>query len=328
MSKDATPLLPYIIRRILQGIPLFFGVIVLNFTIIHLAPGNPVHMMAGELGATPEYIDMLTQYYGLDKPLHVQLFIYLSKILQGDFGYSMYQLRPVTEVILDAIPTTLLLVGTAIIMSSILGIILGVISSLKQYSIIDNIITVLSLTGWSIPIFWLGQMLIIIFSIQFNLFPAQGMMSLRTELHGVAKYIDILWHLILPSTSLGAFYLALIVRITRGSMLEVLREDFITMARSVGLSEKTVIFSHALKNALLPVVTVIFMRIGFIFTGALLTETVFSWPGIGGLTYSAMMARDYPTMMGVFILVSVTVITINLLTDIVYAIIDPRIRMQ
>lgn len=213
-------------------------------------------------------------------------------------------------------------------MSSILGIILGVISSLKQYSIIDNIITIFSLTGWSIPIFWFGQMLIIVFSIQLNMFPAQGMMSLRTELHGVAKYLDILWHLILPSTSLGAFYLALIVRMTRGSMLEVLREDFITMARSVGLSEKTVIFSHALKNALLPVITVIFMRIGFIFTGALLTETVFSWPGIGGLTYSAMMARDYPTMMGVFILVSITVITINLLTDITYAIIDPRIRMQ
>jgi peptide/nickel transport system permease protein len=315
----------YVVRRILEAFPLIFGVIFLTFMIIHIAPGDPVFILAGE-GASPEYIDRVREYLGMNKSLLEQFFMYMGAVLRGDLGYSFMFRQPVLQLVLQRIPATLLLMGAAIAISSTVGVILGVFSSKRPYSLQDSLTTSISLFGYSLPVFWLAQILLLIFAITLGWFPTHGMFSAREELTEIENVLDVVHHLTLPALALAMSNLALITRLTRASMLEVLRQDFITSAWAKGLDEKSVLYRHAFRNALLPVVTMLGLNVGMMLTGAVLTETVFGWPGLGRLMYEAINTRDYPVLMGNFIIVSVSVVSVNLVTDLVYALLDPRIR--
>jgi peptide/nickel transport system permease protein len=327
VTRELNSLLRYIVRRFLQAIPLILGIIIINFSLIHLAPGDPIITLVGESQVSPEYIASVKREYGLDRPLPTQLLYYLLGVLRGNFGYSYSFKQSVLGVILERVPATVLLMLVAIIYSTILGVVFGVISSKRQYSRTDQFFTLLSLVGYSLPVFWLGQILLITLSLNFSLFPAQGMQSLREPLTGFAYWLDLLHHLVLPAFALGLSYLAINTRFTRASMIEVMSEDYIRSARAKGLSEGTVTYKHALRNALLPLVTMTGLNFGFLLTGAVLTETVFAWPGLGRLMYDSIYTRDYPVLMGMFILISVGVILANLITDILYSVLDPRIRL-
>ena len=320
-------LLTYILRRLLQAVPLILGIVVVNFCLIHLAPGDPIVTLAGESQASPEYLAEVRKLYGLDEPLPIQLLRYVSSILRGNFGYSFSFRQPVLDVILERVPVTLLLMAVAIVYSTLLGVLFGVISAKRQYSKTDHFFTLLSLVGYSLPVFWLGQILLITLSLKSSLFPAQGMQSLREPLTGMAYWLDLLHHLVLPAFALGLSYLAINTRFVRASMIEVMSADYVRTARAKGLSERMVTYKHALRNALLPLVTMTGLNFGFLLAGGVLTEIVFAWPGLGRLMYDSIYTRDYPVLMGMFILVSLGVILANLLTDIVYSMLDPRIRM-
>jgi peptide/nickel transport system permease protein len=329
MPRDLSNLRFYIVKRCLQCVPLIFAVIVISFLLIHLAPGDPVIYLVGQSGASPEYMAMMRQKLGLDLPLHQQFVIYISTILRGDLGYSMVYNQPVIEIIASRVPATLLLMTTAIFFSYLIGIFLGVFASTKPFSFISNITVAITAGGYALPIFWLGQILLIVFAVYLGWFPVVGMTSVGVGgLTGFGSFIDVVWHLFLPVVCLTVNMLALVVYITRTSMLEVLEQDFIVTARAKGLKERTVIYRHALRNALLPVVTLIGQSIGGMIAGAVLTETVFSWPGLGRLTYDAVSTRDYPVLLGMLILLSISVLVANLVTDIVYAKLDPRIRYR
>jgi len=315
----------YILRRSIQAIPLIFGVIILNFTLIHLAPGDIALIMAGE-DAAPEYVEALRTRFGLDKPILEQLMIYISNILKGDFGYSFANRQPVVKVILERVPATVLLISCSMLFSISIGILLGVNASKSPYSRADNATTVGSLLGFSIPNFWLGIMLMLVFSLTLGIFPVQGMYTVGVEMSGIERLIDIARHLVLPALVLGTAKTARYARMTRATMLDVLDQDYIITARAKGCNGRLVLFDHALKNALLPVVTMIGLNFGSIITGATLTETVFAWPGIGRLMKDSIFRRDYPVLMGLFIMVSISIIIATILTDILYAYLDPRIR--
>ena len=257
-----------------MAIPLVLAVVVTNFVLIHVAPGDPIYFIAGEFGS-PEYYEMMRARFGLDRPIHERLLTYLTNVIQGDLGHSLVFRQPVIDIIVERIPATMLLMGTAISLSSLIGIALGVTSSLKPYSIGDNVATCISLVGHSLPVFWLAQMLLIVFALHLGLFPATGMTSLQFEYSGIEHVLDIIYHLALPAASLSISSLALVTRLTRSSMLETLREDYVMTARAKGLNERRVVYVHALRNALLPVVTVSGMRVGFMLAGAVLTETVY-----------------------------------------------------
>lgn len=319
----------YVLRRIPQLIPLIFFAIVLNFTLMHLAPGSPIDYLITQGEVVPqEYIDRVMREYGLDKPVHEQLLIYIANVLRGDFGISYRYRQPVLEVILESLPNTLLLMLSSILLAFVFGIILGVSSAKKPYSIIDNLASSVSILGYSIPTFWLGMMLIIVFSVNLRWLPFLGMYTLGEELTGWAAFIDRLKHLILPVITLGTAYLAIYTRLTRASMLEELRKDYITTAWGKGLDDRRVYYRHAFRNAMLPVITVLGLNIGLMLTGATLTETVFSWPGLGRLVYDSVITRDYPILMGIFIIVSITVVLTNFIVDILYAVLDPRVRYK
>lgn len=314
-------------KRLAYAIPLIFAVIAINFFLIHLAPGDPVSILAGPL-ATPEYIARLRAYYGVDTPLVQQFFIYLWSVLQGNLGFSIKYNQPVLGIILDRFPATVLLMSAGLFSLSLVGILFGVVSAWKQNSKTDKVITIFSLGSYSIPTFWIGILLILAFTYYIRIFPSNGMTSSTLGETGLAYVADVLYHLVLPAITLGLFYLGVIFRLTRESMVGALNGRYVLTARSKGLEERTVVFKHALRNALLPVVTVIGLNIGYMFGGAVVTETIFGWPGLGTLLYIALQGRDYPVVMGVFIFISISVIIANLLTDIVYAYIDPRIRLS
>lgn len=315
----------YIARRLLQAVPLVLGVLIITFLLIHLAPGDPIYILAGE-GGTEEYYAEMRALYGLDRPIYEQLARYIFEVLRGDFGYSFSYQQPVFEVILGRVPATLLLMGTALTFSTLLGVFLGVVSARRARKPLDHGIMVSTLAVYSMPVFWLGQLMIILFAVVFQFFPVQGMTSVREEYTGLRHILDVLHHLALPATTLGMLQLAQTARLTRTSLREVLQEDFVRTARSKGLPERRVLYSHALRNAMLPIVTVLGGQIGVLLTGAALTETIFAWPGLGRLLLDATLSRDYPLLMAIFILVSVTVIIANLLTDLVYTLLDPRVR--
>jgi ABC-type dipeptide/oligopeptide/nickel transport system permease component len=315
----------YIARRLLQAVPLVLGVLVITFVLIHLAPGDPIYILAGE-GGTEEYYAQMRALYGLDRPLYEQLMRYIYEVLRGDFGYSFSYQQPVFEVILGRLPATLLLMGTAILFSTLLGVLLGVISAWRPRSPLDHGIMVSTLAVYSMPVFWLGQLMIIVFAVGVEWFPVQGMVSVREEYTGLRYWLDVLHHLALPAITLGLLQLAQTARLTRTSVREVLQEDFVRTARAKGLPERAVLYRHALRNALLPIVTVLGGQIGVLLTGAALTETIFAWPGLGRLLLDATLSRDYPLLMAIFILVSATVIVANLITDLIYTLLDPRVR--
>jgi ABC-type dipeptide/oligopeptide/nickel transport system permease component len=318
----------YILKRILQLLPVILIIICVNFILVRLAPGDPITYLVGDAPVSREFLDELRAQYGLDQPLYWQLLLYLERIVHGDLGYSFISRDSVSAIILSRLPATLLLLGSQFILSIIIGIGLGVASAVRPSSISDYGVSFFSLIGFAVPAFWLGQMLMLIFALWLDLLPAQGMRSLRFDLTGWSAALDLLKHMILPTLTLTVFNLALIARVTRANMINVLRMEYIVYARSKGVPESSVVLVHALKNAILPVITVIGLNLRTLIAGAVLTETVFAWPGIGRLTYDAIFARDYPVLMGIFIIIGVTVVIANILTDVAYSWLDPRVRLQ
>lgn len=308
-------------------VPMLLGIVVVLFMLIHLAPGDPIVALAGEYGDAAYYESMRVKF-GLDRPISEQLLVYLTNVLRGDLGISYTYGQPVMRIILSRLPATLLLMVTALVVSSVVGIALGVLAAHRPHSLRDIGISSLCLMGHAVPVFWLAQMLIMLLALRLDLFPVQGMTTAREHYEGVRYGLDIFRHMVLPVVALTAQQLALTARLTRTSMLEVLDQDFILTAHAKGMPEWYVVRRHGLRNALLPVVTVIGGRMGFMFAGAVLTETVFAWPGIGRLLIAATLNRDFPILMGLFIVISVAVLVSNLVTDIAYAFLDPRIRYQ
>lgn len=316
-----------LLSRLLQGLALVLAVVVLNFVLVHTAPGDPVETIAGASGGmTAELMAELRAQYGLDRPLYVQLGVYLAKVFSGDLGYSYFFNLPVVSMIGERVPATLLLVLSAVLSAFFIGTALGVLSSRKPNGLLSQLITVLSMVGFAAPVFWMGIMLVILFASVLPILPVSGMRSLDSSGGGLADIADVAHHLVLPTLTLGLVYLAQYSRLARSSMLDVLGSDFIRTARAKGLADRVVLYKHALRNALLPVVTMLGLQFGNVMAGAILVETVFNWPGLGRLAFEAVLRRDYPTILGVLLFSSIVVIVMNLLTDLAYRLIDPRIK--
>jgi peptide/nickel transport system permease protein len=278
--------------------------------------------------APPEYEAELRHLFGLDKPLYVQLLLYFKEVIHGNLGFSFFYKQPVLDIVLGRMAATMYLMLSTLIFSAIVGVIFGVVSSKKPYSIQDNVITVVSIISYSVPVFWLGQMMLLYLSLKLDLFPISGMFSQREGYAGIRYALDVGYHLVLPVLALSTRHIALTSRLTRASMLEVMSEDYIITARAKGLDEKKVLVRHGLRNALLPVVTIVGLSFRFLLAGSVLVETVFAWPGIGRLMYDSIAIRDYPVLMGILLLVSSVVIIANLAIDILYGFLDPRVRYQ
>lgn len=319
--------LRYTLNHLLQGLALVLAVVVLNFLLVHAAPGDPVETIAGASGGMSDELKaQLRTQYGLDRPLPVQLGVYLGKVLQGDIGHSYFFNLPVSQLILERLPATLLLVVTAVLASFLVGTALGVLASRRPNGWLSQLITVLSLVGFAAPVFWTGMMLVILLASVWPIFPVSGMQSVDTTATGIALLPDILHHLVLPALTLALVYLAQYSRLSRASMLDVLGSDYIRTARAKGLADRVVLYKHALRNAVLPVVTVLGLQFGNVLAGAILVETVFNWPGLGRLAFESVLRRDYPTILGVLLFSSMVVVVMNLLTDLCYRLIDPRIK--
>lgn len=328
-SNRLPPLISYIFKRLLQTIPTLFGIVTINFLLVHLAPGDPLYAMVGEgFFASQDYMNQLRAQLGLDRPLYVQFLDYLWKILNGDLGFSFTKRTEVAGLVVERLGNTMLLVATSVTLSIVFGIALGFFAAKKPYSLMDNVLTAVSVVGYALPVFWVGQILITVFSLNLNWFPVAGTSSLGYNLQGLDFLADRLSHMVLPVTALTIAQLAFLTRLTRSTMLNVIGQDYMLTAKAKGLNENRILFRHGLRNALLPLVTTIGLRIGFIVSGALLVETVFAWPGIGRLTYEAIFTKDYPVIMGIFVITSTAVILMVLVVDILYAYIDPRIRYR
>ncbi len=311
----------YVVRRLLQAGVLLFIVSVLTFLLIHSAPGGPALLANPDLSR--EQIQQMTAQLGLDDPLPVQYARWLRNVLRGDFGNSYNTVQPVTRLIAERLPNTIMLTGLALVLSIAIAVPLGVLSALKRNSALDRLIAGFSFIGVSIPVFWLGIMLIIVFAVQLKLLPAGGMYTLGTEF----SLVDRLEHLLLPTLVLVVANLAELTRYTRSGMINVLSEDYIRTARAKGLPNRVVLIRHALRNALIPVITIIGVLLPRAVSGAAITETVFSWPGMGRLAVEAAMTRDYPVVLGATLTVALVVVLSSLVTDLLYAYIDPRIRL-
>jgi peptide/nickel transport system permease protein len=316
-----------LLSRVLQGLALVLAVVVLNFVLVHAAPGDPVETIAGASGGmSPELMAQLRTQYGLDKPLLVQLGVYLGKVFSGDLGYSYFFNVPVLSMIVAHVPATLLLVVSSVLLAFVIGTTLGVLSSRKPNGLLSQFITVLSMVGFAAPVFWTGIMLVILFASIIPVMPISGMRSIDSTGGGIKDMLDVLHHLVLPTLTLSLVYLAQYSRLSRSSMLDVLGSDFIRTARAKGLADRVVMYKHALRNALLPVVTVLGLQFGNVMAGAILVETVFNWPGLGRLAFDSVLRRDYPTILGVLLFSSIVVVVMNQITDLCYRLIDPRIK--
>lgn len=314
-------MLKTILKRILQSIPTLFVVVTITFVLTRMIPGNPAAVVLGPQ-ASPQDIAEMEIKLGLDKSKFEQYIDYMSGVVKGDFGTSYVYNRPVTELIAERIPNTLVITLTSLIIALILGSCIGILSAVKQYSIFDYVFMVLALIGVSMPIFWLGLMLVNLFSVQLGLLPALGMGSMDNGLW------DVISHMILPCFCLVTIPMATIARITRSSMLEVIHNDSVNALRARGISEKSIIWKHALKNALPPIVTVFGLQLASTFTGAILTESIFSWPGMGTMIVSAIDNRDYMLIQGTVLFMGVVFVVVNLVVDIIYMIINPRVSYE
>ena len=324
----STGLLNYIFRKLIQIPVLLFGVIVAVFAMVRLAPGDPVATLIGDSPATPEYVAELREYLGLDRPVHEQFVLYLSNLLRGDFGDSYYYSASVLDLILERLPPTLLLMGSGLLVATVIGVALGVVAAARVNSPLDAGANIFAVVGYSLPVFWLGELALLVFALQLNWFPTGGMTAVRDNPEGIFAVFDRVHHLALPALVLATRYIAIDFRLTRSEVLEVLSQDYILWARAKGIPSRLIMFRHALRNALLPVVTITGLNVGFALSGAVLTEVVFSWPGLGRLTLDAISHRDYSVLTGIFIFVTIGVIVINFITDVLYAAIDPRIRLR
>ncbi|MGB0996032.1 MAG: ABC transporter permease [Acidimicrobiales bacterium] len=317
-----------ITARVAWSVGLILAVIVMCFSLVHLAPGDAALVIAGESGAgDPELIEQIREDLGLDDPYLVQLSRYVGDVASGDFGTSYRFNEPVTSLIGDRIWPTILLVTTALLFAIVIGVLVGVFTARRPESPVSHGVTVFSLVGYSMPVFWTGYLLIIAFASNVRWFPVAGMRDVRLEGNRFEEWLDIAHHLVLPALTLGLIYLAQYSRLSRASMLEVLQSDYVRTARAKGLAERKVVYKHALRNAVIPVITIAGLQFGALLSGALLVETVFNWPGLGRLAADSVFQRDAPVLLGVLICSAVLVVVINILTDVVYRMIDPRIRV-
>jgi peptide/nickel transport system permease protein len=322
-------MLKYILKRLLFSVPLVLGIVTATFFITHLAPGDPMDMYLErqrQRQVDPEVIELLRKKYGLDQPIHVQYGAWLKNFVQGDFGESFRHRRPVRDMLVEAVPYTLQLTVLAIILDALVGLTLGIISAVKQYSKLDKSLTVGSLVIYAMPSFWLALMLIMVFSVNLGWFPTSQTRSMNyQDLTAVGKVLDRMWHLALPVFVMGIAGAAGTARYMRNRLLEVLNEEYIVAARAQGFREKTVIVKHALRNALIPIITIYGMSLPFLLGGATVIETIFAWPGLGRLTVAAVGGRDYPLIMAATSIAAVLTVFGNLLADVTYAAVDPRV---
>jgi peptide/nickel transport system permease protein len=316
----------YTVRRIVQMVPTILIILLLNFMIVRIAPGDPARAMAGE-NASRENVERLRERWGLNKPISEQFVIYFGRLATGDLGFSYNYLTPVLDLIVQRLPQTVFLMLSATLLSFLIGLLAGAFAGSRYPSKLDSALSTTSLVFYSMPVFWFAMLLIFVFALKLRWLPSAGMMDIIDQKTGVARLLDIARHAVLPVAALSAFNLPFFMRITRASIIETLREDYITTVDAMGLPKNRVFFRHALPNAMLPSITAFGLVLGYILTGAVMTETVFSWPGMGRLMWEAISNRDYPTMMGIYVFSSVAVVATSFLTDIAYAILDPRVRL-
>lgn len=327
-------MISYLLRRLLGAIPLLLGILTLIFFIINIAPGDPTSRYFNP-NVAPEVIEQMRRNLGLDQPLHIQYFRWLTSFIRGDFGHSFGQMRPIAEILPTVLWNTVQLMVIAVILIFVIGMLIGILQAVRQYSIADNVLTFLALFFYSMPSFWLALMLILLLSLKASQwgwpiqFPASQMTSVGYEfLPPGEKFTDRLMHMALPATALGIGGAAYVARYMRGSMLEVIHQDYIRTARAKGLSEAKVIFRHALRNALIPIVTLLGLYLPSLLSGSVLIETIFAWPGMGRLIVDSIFQRDYPLVMATSFIAAALVVLGNLIADVLYAVVDPRIRID
>lgn len=316
----------YVVARLWQTLPMLLGVVVVGFLLVHLAPGDPILALAGESGDAAYYAEMRARY-GLDRPLADQLLTYLGRLVQGDLGTSAIQKQPVSDVILDRLPNTLLLAGTALVVSTVGGVIAGVWAASRPGAWRDRTVAVGTLVLYAVPVFWLGQIAILWLGLRWGWFPVQGRTDARSTATGVGHVLDVVHHLALPALVLASQQVAIVARLTRATLIDALQSDHIDAARARGVPRARILVRHALPAALLPVVTVVGNRVGHLVSGAVVIEIVFGWPGIGRLLVTSTTDRDIPVLLGLFLLIGFAVLIANLLTDLTYRWLDPRIRI-
>ncbi|PZP95246.1 MAG: ABC transporter permease [Variovorax paradoxus] len=328
LFRSKSPLLGFLRRRLLQVLPVVFGIALLNFLILQLAPGDVVDVLAGEAGAaTPEYMAQLRASFGLDQPLGVQFWHYMTSVATLDLGWSFRQNMPVLDLILERMPATLLLMGSAIGFALALGVLLGVVSAVRVHGWVDDVVSVFVLLTYALPTFWLGLMAMVLFSARLGWLPSGGMVDLGASHSGLAWVLDVARHALLPALTLSTFYLAVYTKLVRTSMLELYGADFIRTARAKGAGEVRITVRHALRNALLPLLTMVGYQVASLLSGAVLVESVFNWPGIGRLAFEAIMSRDFNLLLGILLLSSILVTLINVVVDLLYAWLDPRVQL-
>jgi peptide/nickel transport system permease protein len=317
----------FLLARLLWALPVILAILVINFLIVHIVPGDPIQALVGDFPTPPGYADQVRHEFGLDRPVATQLGLYLVNLAHGNLGFSFANRQPVLTLILERAQFTLLLMLPALTCAAVLGVVLALAAAPRAGSLYDSGITALSLIGFSVPIFWLGQILVIVFAIKLRWLPAQGMVSLRESYTGWAAVGDVLWHLLLPTFSVTIYYVAIVARVARASVLDALAQDYVLTAKAKGLRRRQVLWRHVLPNALIPVATVIGYNFGYSLTGAILVETVFAWPGLGNLFITSIGNRDYPVLEGIFLLTAIAVVIANIATDLLYATLDPRVRV-
>ena len=320
--------LSFIARKMVFAVVTILIIMTLNFVIFRLMPGDPISMLADQIRLRPEQVARLYELFGLGKPLGEQYVAYMSQTLQGFLGYSYYTQHPVTQDIMDRLPNTLLLVGVSTLISIIIGMIVGIVAAAKRGSAVDIGAISFGFLGNSVPTFWLGLLLLLIFGVNLQWFPLRGTTSVPSPTEPIALVLDILWHMTLPTLVLVIIQFGGFALVMRAAMMDVLTEDYITLARAKGVDERDVLYKHALRNAMLPMVTMIALAFGFTLSGALLTETVFSWYGLGRYIWDAIVRQDFPALQGIFFIISVMVVAANLIADIVYGFLDPRVKHE
>ena len=316
----------YLVKRIFLGILIIFISLGISFTLIHAAPGDPITILAGHDNPSPEMIEAMTIKYGLDKSKPVQFVSYIKNLMQGDLGYSIISDEPVSKLILDKVLPTLLLSLTGVVLALIIGTVLGIYAARKKGSKFDVIANSISYIFDSTPGFWLGLMMILLFASTFKIFPTAGLVNLRAGYTGFAKVMDILFHLCLPLITVVLIQMPKFFRIARSSVIQIISEDFITTYRATGMKESQIFRDFVFKNAILPTVTLFGISLAYVLGGIVIIEIVFAWPGMGRLLMDSIMKRDYPLLMGIYLILSISISITMMLVDIVYAIIDPRIR--
>lgn len=319
----------YVVKRILQAIPILLGASTIIFFLMHAAPGDPTSIYLANPNIDPAVVEQMRRNLGLDQPVHVQYVKWLSSFLTGDFGYSFSQHRPIADILKDTIPNTMVLSGVALVLIFLIGVVVGTIQAVRQYSVVDNVATVGSFFFYSMPSFWFGLMLILLFSYKMQWLPASQMTSVDYDfLTTQGQWLDRLRHLLMPALALGVGGAAAVARYMRSGMLEEIRQDYVRTARAKGLTERTVIFKHAMRNALIPIVTLLGLYIPFLISGAVLIEVIFAWPGMGRTIVTAIFQRDYPVVLASAFVISIMVIVGNLIADILYSVVDPRVRVE